>query len=132
MMRGVAACADHADARLDLAIVVEEVDHACRLERHEVVLEIAAAVPLVRMQRIVPLAAANHVAGAAEPRPKAAGSAHHRAAEVIEVEMRWQHDVDRVRRDAGLCERVIETARAVDAEDVGQLRIQLVRRCHSR
>ena len=59
------------------------------------------------------------------PTPKAGGSAHNRSAEVIEMKVRWQDDIDLIRRDAGLCERVIEIARAVDAEDVGQLRIEL-------
>ena len=67
-------------------------------ERHEVLRQIAGAVALVRMRRVVPLAAANHVAGAREPRHDLPIHAHREAADVIEVQVRRDDDVDVGRR----------------------------------
>mgnify|MGYP006178204225 CR=1 FL=1 len=45
--------------------------HAGGLKRHEIILEVARAVPLVRVRGILPLRRADGVPGAREPRPEA-------------------------------------------------------------
>ncbi len=44
-----------ADARQHLAVVLDEVDDPGLGERHEVLGDVARAIPLVRMRRVVPL-----------------------------------------------------------------------------
>ena len=68
MMRSVAASADRSHARHDLRIVVHERELARCRDGCEVVGGIARAIPFVRMLRILPLAAADDVAGVREAR----------------------------------------------------------------
>ena len=77
VVHGVAAGAPHAEARQHLAVLLDEAQDAGCLERHEVVREVAGPVALVRVRRVVPLAAADVVAsrvesaGAGRRRPRA-------------------------------------------------------------
>src|SRR5437588_3568520 len=94
-MHGVAARPADADAGHDRLIFIHQFQNASFHQRHEVVLAIARTVPLVRVRRIFPLSATDHVSGAWKPGPETAGRiAPRKAAGVIEVEMCSEHDVD--------------------------------------
>src|SRR5262245_34714330 len=125
MVRRVAAGADDTYAWPDLPVVIDEVDDAHRLERREVLLKIAAAAAVVRSHRIVPFATADDVLRPSESRRMAAPLAHHGAAEVVEVQVRRQDDVDRLRRHTGFCERVIDVTGPIEPEDLGPLGVEL-------
>ena len=103
-----------------------EVHDARVLERHEVVLQVAGAVALVRMRRILPLGGADHVARARETRHERPAVACRRAAEMIEVQVRREHDVDAVGGQPSLGERMVEMPVAVERVDVALLRVHLV------
>ena len=75
---------------------------------------------------VFPFGRADHVARVPEPRPQALAVAHRGAAEMIEMEVRGQHHVDRIGRQASVGKRMIEVTCAVESIDVEQLRIHLV------
>jgi hypothetical protein len=123
----VTAGPSHAYARRNLAIAVEQVEHARTLQRQEVVLQVAGAVPLVRMRRVLPLLAAHDVTRVREGRTDASEVVpQRRAAEVIEVQVRREHHIDVVNAQARLGECVRHVAAAVDRVDVDALCVHLV------
>src|SRR6266850_853464 len=78
-------------------------------QRCVIICQVARAVPLVRLQRIVPLAAADDVLGARKPGsdpPRAVTD--RKAAGVVEMQMAGEDDVDVLGRESGLGERVVE------------------------
>ena len=79
------------------------------------------------MRRVLPLAAPDDVLRARKARPHApVRVAHREPAGVIEMQVRGEHDVDVLGREARLGQRVIEMSRAIDAVDVAELRVLLV------
>jgi Helicase C-terminal domain len=126
MLACVSAGALNANAWSDHTITREEIDDASRLERDKVFLQIAGAIALMRMGRVHPFGVANHISGPAKPRAQCTIDPHRRAAEVIEMKMSGQNDIDRVRSEAGLGERVIESTAAIEPVDVDLLGTHLV------
>ena len=112
----------HPHARHDRLVIVDQLQHAGLGERHEVVRQVAGAVALVRMRRVLPLAAADDVAGARERGRKRAGRvAHREAAGMIEVQVRGEHDVDVLEPMPGLRrQRDRGVVRAIDAVDLAR------------
>ena len=114
-MHGVTAGAPDLHARHDRLIVVHELEDARLRQRHVIIRQIARAIAFVRVRRILPLAAANHVLRAGKPRADAAGRvADREAAGVIEVQMAREHDVDVLGRDARVGERLVQASDAID------------------
>ena len=86
----------YAHAGHDLRVVVDQRQHAGVLQRHEVLLQVAGAIPLVRMRRIFPFAAMRDVPRASEIAARCARrrSRAREAADVIEMQMAGDDDVD--------------------------------------
>ena len=64
------------------------------------------------VRRILPLGSANQVSSLAEARAQFARDLHRCPAEVVEVQMGCQHDVDRLGRQPDISQRMIECSRA--------------------
>ena len=85
---GVAARPADADAGHDLGVTRNELENTRCLQRHEVVLQVARAVPLVRMRRVLPLLIAYDVPRIREGRPNFAGlGARREPTRMIEVQV---------------------------------------------
>ncbi len=126
MVHGVTARAPHADPRQHFPILLDEL-HASRIQQRHVVLgEVARAIALVRVGRVLPLAATDEVPGIRKARRDAVAIPRRESTGVIEVQMRRQHDVDVLRREPGVGERVVEVTRPIEPVDVGGLRAELV------
>ncbi len=127
MMHRVPAAALHLHARHDRLVIVHELENAGVGQGAEVVLPIARAVPLVGMGRILPFAAAHHVARAREPGSQlAAGVPFSEPARMVEVEVRRQDDVDVGGGQSGLGKRVVQVPRSLHTVDVAELLVLLV------
>ena len=95
MMPGVTAGPHDPDARHDGRVPGHEIEDTGIGQRHEILLQIARAIPLMRMRGIVPLRGADDVACAGKGRREAAGAVSRReAAGMIEMQVRGQDDVD--------------------------------------
>ncbi len=120
-------------ARHDRLIVVHELEDARLRQRHVIIRQIARAIALVRVRRILPLAAANHVLRARKPWTDAAGCvADREAAGVVEVQMAREHDVDLLGRDARVGERLVQASDAIDTVAVLERLVPLCRRYRRR
>jgi len=81
----------------------------------------------VRVRRVVILAAPYRIAGPCESRHgPAIGATAREATGVIEVQVRGDHQIDVVRRESVIGQGVIEVPPPIQAEDVGELGVQLV------
>ena len=127
MMRGVARRRDHAHAGREFGFAVDELEQLRVGERREVLGEVAGAVALVRMRRVVEFAALDDVARALEHRLESAGrGALGRAARVIEVQMGHHDVVDRLGLDAGGAQVLLDALVVIDAVDLALARGELV------
>ena len=126
-MPGVPAGSAEPHARHDLRLVVHQRHDAGIHQRHEVLLQVAGPVPLVRVRGIFPLRAVGDVLRLGKPRhdlpvrPELREPAH-----VIEMQMAGEHDVDVVGRQPRLSQRVVEVIPAIELVDLGALRVHLV------
>ena len=110
MMPRVPARSAKRHARHDLGIIVDQIEHAGLCKRHEVLRQVAGAIALMRMRRVVPFAAMHDVARVGEARDHADRRCARavKAADMIEVQVAGEHDVDVVRRQPGFGERMVE------------------------
>ncbi len=119
----------HPHPRHDRRIVVDELQHMVVGQRLVVLGEVAASGPLVRVHRIVELAAPDHVLRAGKPRThRTIGRPFGESAGMVEMQVRGQHDVDRVHRRAGRRDRMLQVEIALEPVDVGLLGRHLVAR----
>ena len=126
VMHRVTAGALDADAGQHLAVALDELEDAGLLERHEILRQIARAVPLVRVRRVFPLRPPDEIAGARKPRPQRIAVTHGETTGVIEVKMGGNDDVDVRGGEASLRKRVVEIPRTVDRVDLDVLGPHLV------
>src|SRR5688572_931035 len=94
MLPGVAAAAFDPDTRLDDRVLVEEAHNTRVFQRYEIFLEIAGAIAFVWMCGVLPFGGTNQVLRVRESRPQRTALTDRRAAEMIEVQVRRQRDVD--------------------------------------
>ncbi len=107
MVSRMAAGAPQPHARHDLGAVVDEIEHASSRQRQEILLQVARAIAFVRMRRVVPLAAVRDIAGPREPRDDAAvRRPRGEAADMVEVQMAREDNVDLVLADARFAKRM--------------------------
>ena len=126
MVHRVAAGAPHANARRDLAVLVDQVQDAGLLQRHVVLGEIAGPVPLVGMTGVVPLPAPHAVARVGKTWPhRAVFLARREAAGVVEMEMRGDDQVDVAGADAGGLQRGVERWDVLEGVHRADPRIEL-------
>ncbi len=116
--RGVPGRGEHADAGRDLDLTVHAIEQARFCDGTEIFGEVAGAIALVRVRRVVPLARLDHVACAGKHRRKARGCASRGATRVIEVQVGHDHVVDRVGRDAERAQVAFDGLVVIDAVDV--------------
>src|SRR5690348_3454884 len=121
MLPRMSAGPDHTYSWLDDLIRGIEVDHTRVLQRDEILLQVACAVPFVRVRGVFPLGGSNEVSRASESRLQRVVNAGGCTAEVIEVQMRRQCEIDRCRLEARFCERMLQMTRPIERVDVTQL-----------
>jgi len=78
------------------------------------------------MSCVIPLAAANQIPGARKSWHDPVLGARREPAGVVEMQMCRQNDIDLVRRQTGLCERVVEVSGAIEPVDLRSFRPQFV------
>ena len=94
MMHRVTAGAADAHARQHLAIVVDEIARAGFQKRHIVFRQVAGAIALVRVRRVLPLAAPDAYRARGKRGHERPSTRARESAGVIEVQMRGHDDVD--------------------------------------
>jgi hypothetical protein len=127
MVGCVASRTPYAHARHDGGVLVDQLKNAGLRQRREILGQVACPVPLIRRSRVLPFAATDDVlrpgkARVQLPVPVAGGE----TAGVVEVQVRRQDDIDRLRRDARLRQTVIEVSDSLQPEDLRLLSSRLV------
>ena len=127
MVPRVPAGALHLHTGHDRLIVAHQLEHARLHQRQEVVGHVVGARPRIGLRRVFPFAAAYDIPRPRKARPQPAFRvAHGESAGVIPVQVRRKHDVDVVGRDAGISERVIQIAAAIQREGAAERVVRLV------
>ncbi len=127
MPGGVAGRRDDAHAGRDLGLAVDQLEQPRFAERTDVLWQVAGAVALVRVGRVLPLAPLHDVARLAKQRLDAARRRPaRRPTAVVEVQVGHDHRVDVVGLEPDLLQRHADRAVVVDAVDLLQLGRELV------
>src|SRR5262245_7625457 len=94
MMLRVPARAAEADARHNLTVLSDEIDHTRFLERHEIVNQVTGPIAFVGMRGVVPFALPNQIASARKPGTHPSVDAFGEAPCMIEMQMRRDDEVN--------------------------------------